>query len=195
MPNRTRRYDYWWIRRRDKCNNCIRILLVPGRADRAGCHCRHTYTLQYPTDGLSYPQRTYAEREIGGIAGMVRRRRLLIFLMFVGIVMSACGGGETNPLRLSEQEMAGARLFTQHCAACHATSPDAIIVGPSLAGVAQRAETKVPGQSGRSYIETSILEPDAYVNEGFDDLMPKTFDKTLTSEEVDSLIAYLLTLE
>lgn len=126
---------------------------------------------------------------------MVRRRRLLIFLMFVGIVMSACGGGETNPLQLSEQEMAGARLFTQNCAACHATSPDAIIVGPSLAGVAQRAETKVPGQSGRSYIETSILEPDAYVNEGFDDLMPKTFGKTLTGEEVDSLIAYLLTLE
>lgn len=122
-------------------------------------------------------------------------KRGIIPILLLVILLSACGSEEVNPATLSAQAMAGERLFIQNCASCHATSPDTIIVGPSLAGVAQSAENKVSGLDARSYIETSILEPDAYINEGFNDLMPRTFGKTLTGEELDSLVAYLLTLE
>lgn len=122
-------------------------------------------------------------------------RQFLITLFLMGLLLSACGGGANIPAELSEQEKAGERLFIQNCASCHATSPETVIVGPSLAGVALSAEGKVPGQDARSYMETSILEPDAYINEGFNDLMPKTFGNTLSGEELDSLIAYLLTLK
>ena len=127
---------------------------------------------------------------------MVRRRQVIIIpILLLGTLLSACGSEENIQDALSAQEMAGERLYIQNCASCHATSPNTIIVGPSLAGLAQSAGNKVPGQDARRYLETSILEPDAYINEGYNDLMPKTFGKTLTGEELDSLVAYLLTLE
>ncbi len=127
---------------------------------------------------------------------MVRRRQLIIIpILLLGILLSACAGEENSPDALSAQEMAGERLYIQNCASCHATSPNTVIVGPSLAGLAQSAGNKVSGQDARSYIETSILEPDAYINEGYNDLMPKTFGKTLTGEDFDALVAYLLTLD
>lgn len=127
---------------------------------------------------------------------MVKRRtEVIISILLLGSLLGACGSEGNVPDALSAQETAGERLFLQNCASCHATSSDVIIVGPALVGIAQEAGNKVPGLDARSYIEASILEPDAYINEGFNDLMPKTFGKTLTGEELDSLVAYLLTLE
>lgn len=83
----------------------------------------------------------------------------------------------------------------QHCAACHTTSGDAVIVGPPLAGIADRAETRIAGMDGRAYIEQSILDPGAYINEGYNDLMPKTFGQILSPEEFNALVDFLVTLK
>jgi hypothetical protein len=53
----------------------------------------------------------------------------------------------------------------------------------------------VPGQDARTYIMTSIMRPQAYLVEGFEPLMPEDFGKSLTGEEIDNLVAYLLTLQ
>ncbi|MCA9018453.1 MAG: hypothetical protein KDA77_24240, partial [Planctomycetaceae bacterium] len=46
------------------------------------------------------------------------------------------------------------------------------------------------------YIRTSIVDPNAYVAPGFpDNLMPKNFSDIFTDEDINDLIAYLLTLE
>jgi cytochrome c2 len=46
-----------------------------------------------------------------------------------------------------------------------------------------------------AYLHTSIMDPSAYVVPGFpDDLMPKTYAEIFTQEEIDNLVAYLLTL-
>jgi len=51
------------------------------------------------------------------------------------------------------------------------------------------------GLDARQYIELSILKPDAYLVEGFPNTMPSDFGKKLTSEELNDLVAYLLTLK
>jgi hypothetical protein len=70
-----------------------------------------------------------------------------------------------------------------------------VIVGPSLGGIASTAGSRVEGLDAQQYIEQSLLTPDAYVVEGYTDLMPKDFGRKLSGEELDAVVSYLLTLE
>ncbi len=83
------------------------------------------------------------------------------------------------------------------CVACHTVSGVSTgIVGPVLDGLASRADDRVEGLTAEEYIHQSILEPDAYIVEGFEPgVMLQTFGETLTDEQIDSLLAFLLTLE
>ena len=112
------------------------------------------------------------------------------------ILLSACAGnGQPADFPADPVVAEGQRIFKQNCSTCHSTKPGTIIVGPSLAGIATRAHTRVEGWDGREYIQTSIIKPSAYVVDGFTDLMPSNFGKSLSGEELDALITYLLTLE
>lgn len=115
----------------------------------------------------------------------------------LAIFLTACNSqqaAEPEPTLLPEVA-AGMQLFQVHCASCHAIEGDTVIVGPSLAQVAANARSRVAGLDARQYIELSILQPDAFLVEGFENLMPSTLGKQLTGEELDRLVAYLLTLE
>ena len=123
-------------------------------------------------------------------------RLLLLSLLF--ILLIACAGspfGEPATPTVDPVVLRGKKVFSQHCASCHATVPDTVIVGPSLANLATRAASRVEGLDARQYIQLSISNPSAYLVEGFKDLMPSTLAKKLTGEELDDLMAYLLTLE
>ncbi len=92
----------------------------------------------------------------------------------------------------------GVALFSNkgRCATCHSLSPNTVIVGPSLAGVASRAESRVPGLSAADYLEESILLPDKFRVSGFEGLqMDVSLAKTLTTDEISDLVAFLLTLK
>jgi nitric oxide reductase subunit C len=115
----------------------------------------------------------------------VVKRNLAIAFLILSILLAACSSGPPN----------GQQLFTVYCSSCHATSGDGVIVGPSLAGVATRAEDRVAGLDADAYIRQSILEPSAYMVPGFDDLMPKTWGQVLSAGELDALVAYLLTFK
>ena len=86
-------------------------------------------------------------------------------------------------------------MFIRECGACHSLIEDTVIVGPSLAGVATRAKEGISEQDPRIYLMTAILRPCESLVEGFECLMPENFGKKLTGEEVDAVIAYLLTFE
>lgn len=128
-----------------------------------------------------------------------RRRWLILALLFlVCLCLGACGGGEEAAVptpTLSPELIAGKKVFVAHCGACHSTSPDTVIVGPSLAGIVQRGGNRVDGLDARSYVYTSIMRPGDYLVEGFADLMPADLAKKLTGEELDSVVAYVLSLE
>jgi hypothetical protein len=65
--------------------------------------------------------------------------------------------------------------------------------GPTLLGISEHASERVPDLSAEAYIRQSILEPDAYLIEGYNHSMGRIFSVLLSEEEVDDLVAYLLT--
>lgn len=72
-------------------------------------------------------------------------------LSVVGLVVAAGAGWAQVPLTptfpvLGAEQAAGRRIFSEHCASCHAQRPAArAVYGPSLAGVIGRKAGSVPG--------------------------------------------------
>ena len=88
----------------------------------------------------------------------------------------------------------GEKAFNENgCSACHSTGSDKI-VGPGLAGVSQRAESRVAGQTVDEYIINSIRNPNDYIVEGFPSNVMVVFDG-LSDTDLDDLVAYLKTLK
>lgn len=130
-----------------------------------------------------------------------------------GASMSASATGEAAPAAspASNDPIAlGQALFhttPPGCSACHSTAAGVNLVGPSLAGIAERAEQRVTdpkyhghAKDAASYIRESIVDPNAFVLEGPTyssggrSLMPTGFDVSLKSQQLDEIVAYLMTL-
>ncbi len=118
-------------------------------------------------------------------------------ILLVVLSVTACSMGAPVPPTPTPDPLVvqGQQVFNARCATCHAIVPDTIIIGPSLAGVATRAETRVKGQTAEEYLQLSVLRPGDYVVEGFTDIMITNFSKELTNEDMNALMAFLLTLK
>jgi mono/diheme cytochrome c family protein len=95
---------------------------------------------------------------------------------------NASAGASKNP---------GETVFTTAgCGACHTFTPagtDAQ-VGPSLDAIKPTG-----GKSLEEFIHQSIVDPNAVITEGYQpDVMPKTFSRTLSNEQLDALVQYLV---
>lgn len=139
---------------------------------------------------------------------MLKKIVLLMCLSVVLMALAACGGGgnaetPSEPTPVGDAAN-GEALFTQPtigannapgCITCHSLEPDVVIVGPSQAGLATRAETRVAGKSAEDYIRESITNPDAYVVEGFaPGVMYQNYATDLTQDQIDDIVAYTLSL-
>ncbi len=87
----------------------------------------------------------------------------------------------------------GEALFTSTCGGCHNVAEDVAGAGPALVGIATRAGGEVEGLSAADYLHQSIVDPGAYVVEGFANIMPPF--SALPDSDVNDLIAYLMTLQ
>lgn len=94
------------------------------------------------------------------------------------------------------------------CNACHSTQPGADMAGPSVAGIVQRAEAVLgsPKYQGEAtdvegYIRESIVTPSAHLVPGAmysangTSFMPNTYGESLTEEQIDQLVAFLMSLK
>lgn len=94
------------------------------------------------------------------------------------------------------------------CAACHSLVPGAQMAGPSLAGVATRAQQTIAsadykGQAkdAPGYLRESIVQPSAHVVAGAlysasgVSFMPATYGKDLTPDQIAQLVAFLTTFK
>ena len=78
------------------------------------------------------------------------------------------------------------------CTTCHSLD-GTVGLGPSLQGIAERAGTRIAGMGAEEYIRESIIDTNAFIVDGFpESLMPVNFSETLTPEELDAVIEYLL---
>lgn len=137
----------------------------------------------------------------------------ILLLSLVLLLLAACGGAaeETEPEEQAAtggDAQAGEQLYNQTsigsapgCITCHAVEPtdnplQPSPVGPSHYGLAGRAGDYVEDLSAEEYLRQSIVEPDAHVVEGFTaGVMYQNYGEDLTEQQIDDLVAYLMTLE
>ncbi len=84
------------------------------------------------------------------------------------------------------------------CSYCHSIDgteqiDNVTVLAPSWLGMSEREDERVPGQSAEEYLRESILSPEAFIVEGYEDIM-HSYRYELDADDLDSLIAFLLTL-
>jgi mono/diheme cytochrome c family protein len=105
---------------------------------------------------------------------------------------SAAGGNPSAGEALFAQTMIGTLAG---CITCHSLQPDLTLIGPSLARIGAEAGSMVPGQSAEEYLRQAIVAPDEYVVSGFGaGIMPGAYGSELSEQQIQDLVAYLLTL-
>jgi cytochrome c551/c552 len=87
----------------------------------------------------------------------------------------------------------GAALVEQFgCTACHREGA-VNKIAPPFEGIAARAATRRPPLTAEAYIYESIINPVAYVVEGYNPAMPQNFAQQLSDLQLGDIITYLLT--
>jgi len=110
----------------------------------------------------------------------------------------------TDPLEIGDPERGreiyetgGGVIVGGGCIECHSLDGSVKTnvgrAAPSFQGISERAGDRVPELSAVDYLRQSIVDPSAYVVEGFSDSMPKSFRFLLSEEDVDAVVAFLLT--
>jgi len=114
---------------------------------------------------------------------------------------AAAGGGE-----VSLEERAIQIMINNGCGGCHTIQGVAGMVGtvgPELTNMGVVAADRIgdPNYAGEAttpeeYIRESIVDPNAYVAEGFPaNVMPQNFSETLSEEDINTLVEYLSSLK
>lgn len=82
------------------------------------------------------------------------------------------------------------------CSTCHDPERDVAVLGPSLKGIALRAGNKYPNMSAEAYLRGAILDPDGVITpltkKG---VMPILYSRRLSPQQIEDLVAYLMTLK
>jgi mono/diheme cytochrome c family protein len=125
-----------------------------------------------------------------------------VTLIAFALLLSGCAASPPMSAPITGDVERGAQLFAQGqdetppCSTCHqtVTGQFAFSVGPNLAGIGERAGTRVDGLTAEEYLHQSILEPGRYIVSGYRDIMYPDYRAHLTEQNIRDLIAYLLTL-
>jgi mono/diheme cytochrome c family protein len=131
------------------------------------------------------------------------RQGVWLLLWVLALVLAACGGAPGAGEAATGDEAAGEELFAQTlignqpgCSTCHSLEPGGAGVGPSLATIGAEAGSRVSGMSAEEYLRQSIEEPNAHIAEGFAaGIMPAALADALSAQQLNDMVAYLLTLK
>ena len=93
-------------------------------------------------------------------------------------------------------------ILNSGCGSCHqvGTLGEGHKVGPDLSAIGLVAESRIAGMSAEEYLRQSILEPNIYITPDcpngpcIPNIMPRDYVSRLSPEQLDLVVAYLLTL-
>jgi mono/diheme cytochrome c family protein len=99
-----------------------------------------------------------------------------------------------TPVVVSPESRGQLVFASMGCGACHTiTGISAGTLAPNLTQIGTTAATRKDGYSAEQYITESIMDPNAYVVEGFQpNIMPQDFSTRISSDQLSDLIAFLL---
>jgi cytochrome c551/c552 len=124
-------------------------------------------------------------------------RRSLAALPLLVLVLAGCGSeGTTKPLPETvigtvQAEAPGKAIFVaQGCNSCHTYQPAGATatIGPDLDKLPQYAKTA--GKPLDTFVEESIVHPGAYIEKGYQNVMPKQYI-SLPKSDIDALVDFL----
>jgi nitric oxide reductase subunit C len=144
------------------------------------------------------------------------RKTSVLLVVVVALLLAACGGqsgssSSTGGSTASAGNAAnGEKLFNQAtigkdnlpgCKTCHSLVKDQKLVGPSLAGIAtdaantvKEADYKGTAKTAEEWLRESITNPNVDVPEGHaPNVMPQNFKDELTPDQINDLVAFLMT--
>jgi len=127
------------------------------------------------------------------------RRGALTAAFVLGVLgLSGCGNQGVvaptaqNVVGTVAKEAPGKAIFaSQGCDTCHTYAPAAAkgTIGPDLDKLADYAKTAK--QPLTEFVHESIVNPGAYVEKGFQDVMPKDYGKKLSDAQLNDLVDFL----
>jgi mono/diheme cytochrome c family protein len=135
----------------------------------------------------------------------VLAHRFVLLAVLSALLLAGCAAGGDLEGRSPGEELYNRLILdggAPGCVTCHSTTAGVVKVGPSHAGISARAEeilasAAYAGQATTvdEFLRESILSPDAYIEPGFvGGLMYQGYSEILSGEQVDELVAYLMTL-
>jgi cytochrome c2 len=130
------------------------------------------------------------------------------------LLLAACSGGGAQPAAPAAGAAGGnadngKALFAKTvlgkspgCVTCHSLEKGKTLVGPSMAGIATEAEKTIKdaeykgtAKSAAEFMRESIVKPNVYVTKGFaQGIMPADYTG-LSEQELNDLVAYLVSLK
>lgn len=202
-----------------QANGCEGCHTLYGQGGAYAPDLTHIYTMRggdYLREFLANPPAFHPNQRQMPHFGLTKSEtdNVLAFLQWIGEqpeaqywpprpILVSGGGTVIEPVTISAAPAAsddpvvrGQRLFSSApaiCSTCHSLQADVVIVGPSLAGIANRAGSRVEAQNAEAYIRNSILHPGDFVVPGFQDVMQKNFGDLLSGDQINDLIAFLMT--
>jgi cytochrome c oxidase subunit 2 len=116
--------------------------------------------------------------------------------MLAALVLAGCGGEKvvapTGPVvgalpkAVKGNPVAGKKLFLQNnCGGCHTFKAAGTngTTGPDL--------DKVLKGKDAAFVKTSIVDPSAYIEKGYPDVMPKGYGSQFNEKQIADLVAFL----
>ena len=115
-----------------------------------------------------------------------------IVVLLIGATMAVYAIGSTSSQVGTVRAIDGETVFlTKGCTGCHSIDgvSETALIGPDLTALADRAAARVEAMGAEDYVRQSVLDPQAFIVDGYGPLMPTL---PLNTEELDALVEFLL---